>query len=168
MEKDNTTWVLSLLVEELRIPVTRQSIHEELQKHPDFPSLLSISDVLNNWNIPNASYQLAFEQLADVPIPFIAYFEDGFAVVNRLNKKQALVSNERGNNHHISIEDFKKSYRGTVLAVEKNDTSGEANYATKRRKEIANNLRIPFIIWGTLVVFFAFLLSNPSYTATDK
>jgi hypothetical protein len=30
-------------------------VDETLQNHPDWPSLLSISDALSKWNIPNAS-----------------------------------------------------------------------------------------------------------------
>jgi hypothetical protein len=76
MENDNTTRVLTRFMVELGIPVTRQSISDELQKHPDYGSLLAYSDVLNNWHVPNAAYQLWFDQLAEVPLPCKLYMPE--------------------------------------------------------------------------------------------
>ena len=86
MENDNATRVLTQLIAELGIPVTRQSISNELEKHPDYGSLLAFNDVLDRWHIPNAAYQLKFDQLADVPLPFIAHLSKReFGVISRLD-----------------------------------------------------------------------------------
>jgi hypothetical protein len=52
MGKDNSTVVLSRFVDALAIPLTRQSISDKLQKHPDYNSLLATSEVFDNWRIP--------------------------------------------------------------------------------------------------------------------
>jgi len=162
---DNTIRVITFLVEELHIPVTRQSISDELQKHPHYPGLLAISDVLNNWNVPNASYELTFEELANVPCPFIVYLHNNeFTLVYSLNDKEAIVSDENTKTRAVSTEHFKKFYRGVVLAVEKDESSGEINYPAKRRKEIINNLRIPLVITASVVMLLLFLLLSPQYT----
>ena len=53
----------------MAIPVTRQSISDELGKHADYYSLRAFSDVLDRWNIPNDAYKLSFEELAAVQFP---------------------------------------------------------------------------------------------------
>jgi hypothetical protein len=45
MKKDNVTQVLNLFIKNLRVPVTKQSIADEIEKHPNCTSLLAISDL---------------------------------------------------------------------------------------------------------------------------
>lgn len=166
MKHKNTSYVLNLLIEKLAIPVTRNSIEEEIAMHPNSHSLLAISDVLSNWNIPNASFQLPFDELVHVPVPFIAYSNKEFVIIERLDERQVTISNEHFNSCIISIAEFKKSYNGTILAAEKEELSGEINYAGKRRKEIIDRFRSPFVVTGAIAVFLVILLINPSYTNT--
>jgi len=67
METNNLTW----FIKQIGIPVTRQSIVDELQKHPHHSSLLAISDLLNNWHVPDAAYELAFGRDNRYPTLFI-------------------------------------------------------------------------------------------------
>jgi hypothetical protein len=165
MKKDNSTMAISHLVAALGIPVTRQTINDELNKHPDFNSLLAISEVLENLNIPNAAYNISFDQLNDeIKGPFIAVTASNqFLLVNHLDGKQAIVSNERWNKHRMDIEEFKKQYSGKVLIAEKDEESGEPDYKSKRRKEIGNNLRLPAVIGSAAALLACWLLFRSSY-----
>jgi len=92
MKKDNITHVVGLLINALKIPVTQQSIEDELQKHPEHNSLLAISDLMNTWKVPNASYNLSLEDLSDVPKPFIAHLgKAGFVLVSEINENSICV-----------------------------------------------------------------------------
>jgi ABC-type bacteriocin/lantibiotic exporter with double-glycine peptidase domain len=94
MKRYNITRVLSQLIGELHIPITRQSIEEEIALHPNYNSLLAISDILNNWGVPNASYQLDFKELieSEVPVPFVAYLANQeFALVSNLDERYEVV-----------------------------------------------------------------------------
>jgi len=42
----------------LDVKVNNSTVDETLQNHPDWPSLLSISDALSKWNIPNAATKI--------------------------------------------------------------------------------------------------------------
>ncbi|SDT43497.1 Thioredoxin [Mucilaginibacter mallensis] len=161
MKKDNIISVLHLLIKELHIPVTSQSVEDELQKHPEFNSLLGISDVLNNWNVPNVAYALSFDELSDADItdPFIAYLsEKQFALVHSLDSKKAIVSDETWSRYVLPIDEFKRKYAGTILVAEKDHDSGERNYVANRQKEIAAKLRIPFVITSCIIFTFFFIL----------
>ncbi len=169
MKADNITAVLNILVKNLNIPVTRQSISDELQKHPDHSSLLAISDLLNNWHVPNAAYELSYDELvsAEVPTPFIAYFSrKEFAVIHQLDDRGATVSNERWNHHNLTTDDFKRLYSGSVLVAEKEDTSGETDYAKKQTKQTLEDARIPFVVISSLIILFTFLLLQSGYLAS--
>jgi uncharacterized membrane protein/glutaredoxin len=166
MEQDKTASVLAKFVKQLSIPLTRLSIENELLKHPDHPSLLAISDVLNNWKVPNAAYKILFEQLGEVPCPYIARYNGGeFVVVTSFNEKQVTISDYDRNNHKMPAEEFKVYYSDAILAAEAEAESGEVDYKENRRKELAYSLRIPFVILG-LVLVISGLLTNTQYFET--
>ncbi|MDB5121965.1 MAG: Vitamin epoxide reductase family protein [Mucilaginibacter sp.] len=166
-EKDNATRVLIRFIAELAVPVTRQSISDELQKHPDYYSLLAFSDVLNNYQVSTSAYRLTFDQLPKVPLPFITYLSNkNYAVVTRLDEKQVTLSNDRWNNKILPLAEFKNQYGGAVLVAEKQANAGEADYAIKHRKELINRWLMRLAFAGLAVILIAFFLANTSYLNT--
>jgi uncharacterized membrane protein len=166
MRKDNFTEVLKRFLYELKIPVTDQGINNELQMHPEYDSFIAISDVLNTWLVPNAAYQLTFDELlgAEIEDPFIAFISDKeFVVVSHLDKNYAVVSNEKWNNHKLTIAEFEEIYSGSILVAEKETTSGEINYIENHRKEIYNRLITPIVLLGGVMILFAFLIAHLGY-----
>lgn len=71
----NALDALTYVVESTGVKVTSQSVKEQLYLHPDFPSLLSFSDILQSWSIPNIATRVFREQLLEIPLPAIAYLE---------------------------------------------------------------------------------------------
>jgi len=67
---NNADSVVIKLLKYLLVSVDKNKIVKELEIHPDYPSLLSISDVLNTFNIPNVAFQEQFENLDNIPRPF--------------------------------------------------------------------------------------------------
>ncbi len=61
------------LLQQLRVNVTGKSVNEALLNHPDYPSLLSITDVLKQWNIASTAIRVDKEKLHEIPVPFVAY-----------------------------------------------------------------------------------------------
>ncbi|PJJ84438.1 vitamin K epoxide reductase family protein [Mucilaginibacter auburnensis] len=166
MQRDNFTMALSHFIAALAIPLSRHTLDEDLQKHPDYSSLLAMSDVMNLWNIPNAAYNLTFDELIaeEINVPFIAFVsKKEFLTVNNLTEKYAIVSNERWTKHRISIDEFKNIYSGAILIAEKNDTSGESDYAAKRFKDIINDIRLPFVIASATSLLLIWLIVSPYF-----
>lgn len=166
MRKDNFTQVLKRFVHQLNIPVTAQSIENELTIHPEYNSLVAISDVLNTWHVPNAAYQLTFDELLDTEIedPFIAFvLEKEFALVSYLDRSHAVISNEKWNNHKLPISEFEKIYSGSILVAEKEETSGEIEYIANHRKEIYDQLFTPIVLVSGIVILVALLVTHSGY-----
>jgi hypothetical protein len=166
MRKDNFTEVLKRFLHELKIPVTAQGINNELQMHPENESLVAISDVLNTWLVPNAAYQLTFDELlcADIEDPFIAFISGKeFVVVSHLDNNHVIVSNEKWNNHQLTVAEFKEVYSGSILVAEKEATSGEIGYIANRRREIYDRLITPIVLSVGAIILFAFLIAHSGY-----
>jgi hypothetical protein len=160
----NTTQVTIALLEELKIPVTRTAIIQQLEYHPDFPSLYSISDSLKKWNVDNIALQTEYKNLEELPVPFIAHTKKGggnFILVHSINGSINYID-EKGKLRKKSREDFHKEWDNIVLLAEKQEGSGDKNYGIDRKKEILNSLRIPTILAGSLLLVILYYLVSQS------
>lgn len=147
----NAVSVLTLLIKKLSISVTSFTVSREVQEHPDYPSMLSLSDCLASWNIPNQAFKINKLDcdVEDLPFPFIAHvkIDSGqFFLMNGINRDVFSYSNEKARNGTISKDDFLKHWDGVILYAEKDEESGEPHYKQSLVKGIANRARIPFLI----------------------
>ncbi|OON66019.1 vitamin K epoxide reductase family protein [Hymenobacter sp. CRA2] len=58
-----------------RLPVARHEFIDLVRSHPDYPSLLSVSDVLDSLGVNSLAAQFADEDLPDVAFPYLAHVE---------------------------------------------------------------------------------------------
>ena len=120
MKMDNITTVMVKFAAQLNSPLIAQKVYDELLIHPDYPSLLSISDILTALNIENAAFRIDADELINVPCPFIAHttLNDGdFILIHKISESTVIVSNEKWNKHKLSSEEFNKIFAGIVLTA---------------------------------------------------
>ena len=100
-----------------------KDINLHLQSHPEYPSLRSITDTLDYFNISNVAVKVDKSSLPQLPKMFLAHLKGelhmDFALVQQL-KDAIKVTWQDGHSNHVSIEMFKERWNGTLLAVEKN------------------------------------------------
>ena len=148
-------------LELIKVRVNKFTVNETLQNHPDWPSLLCISDSLNKWHIPNGAGKIDVNSIDELPTPFIAY-------TNNREKPLAIVTEVSGNSITIlqknynkaateSREGFLKNWTGVYLIAEPTAHSGEPNYKINRRKGIISSL-IPVSAIALLITLSYFLL----------
>ena len=160
---DNATTVLHGLVRGVKASVTRATVRETLEQHPDFPSLRSMSDALTNWHIDNTALQLnTVEQLRELPLPFIAHLNrkgGWYVLVNALKGDYIHYTDSERGAVTESLADFEKAWTGVVLLAETDEQSGEADYATKHKQERLIELRGPFMLAGAVLIILVVILS---------
>jgi FkbM family methyltransferase len=118
---DNAEHILVKLINQLDVPVDIVKMFASLRDHPNFPSMLAISDTLNEWGISNWGCSVEFEQLSEVPTPFIAFLKSRnfeSVLINDVNDNYAELSNEVYKNEQMPINTFKDVYNGTVLIID--------------------------------------------------
>jgi uncharacterized membrane protein len=153
------------LLRQLKINVDQETVSSELNKHPDYPSLLAVSDVLNALNIENSAFRLSFNELADVPCPFIAHlYSNGgeLIVVNRMDPDNFHISGDKWNNHTLSAEAFEKVFAGVILVAEPSETF--SNRPTTF-SDILTRVKTPLIAAGLLLLFASALIFQTGYIA---
>lgn len=167
--EDNATATLCALLKGLDAKITRATIRDKLSMHPDFPSLLSISDVLTYWKIDNTALQLnTVEQLRELPLPFVVHQKrqgGWFSLITRIEGDQFTYWDSNEGTGQQSLESFERTWTGVVLIAETNTDSGETDYESEHQKQRLDALRQPalYTLGGiTLVLTLSILL--PSLT----
>ncbi|MBC9910523.1 vitamin K epoxide reductase family protein [Chitinophaga varians] len=174
--KSNASEAAKLLTDELKVKITRTTLSKEIEEHPDYPSLLSISDVLNKYAVENLAIQLNPDKLEEAPLPLITLIKgrktgpDFFTVVKEVKKNTVLFYDpERRRWTTQPKEDFLKKYLGAVLLAEPSEEkpAGEHEYAKKLKEEKRNSFFQQLIVFGipaivALAAIFAFLHTGMS------
>jgi ABC-type bacteriocin/lantibiotic exporter with double-glycine peptidase domain len=147
--RDNTRNALVLLIK--KIKVTAYTIDDVVLEHPDYPSMLSLSDSLTSWKIPNQALRLDKEScnLKELPTPFVAHVktEGGqYFVVDEIARETVFYNIDKKVAEEMSKENFLDNWDGIILYAEKDVDSGESNYSQASLLGIFNELRLPFLL----------------------
>ncbi|MCK9402007.1 MAG: hypothetical protein M0Q26_01280 [Chitinophagaceae bacterium] len=113
----------------LGVKVTNTTVDETLQNHPDYPGLLSISDSLSRWNVPNAALKINLSQIDELESPFIAYVNNELqpvSIVTSVDMVTSLVPTIKPKPiFYLNSEKMKKyEYLGKSLSREEQKSIG--------------------------------------------
>jgi uncharacterized membrane protein/thiol-disulfide isomerase/thioredoxin len=161
-ERSNVITAATEFLSYLDVQVTKTSIKESIESHPDFPSILSISDAFNKWKVGNICLKVDKQKIDILPVPFIAHLDLGggtFAVVKSVSKgKISYIKSDKKKEEETPLDDFVKLWDGVALFSERSSESGEKDYVLKRRKEEMKAAGLPFIIICCLILIGAYSL----------
>jgi uncharacterized membrane protein len=163
----NTSLVTCQLINYLKLPVTRTTVIESVEAHPNFPSLYSISDNLKKWKVDNVAFQVTEEKLNEVPVPFVAHLKKGtdyFLVVTKVTDTTVNYLSDSGQEKQKGRDEFIKEWGNVILFAEPSEESGEKEFLKKRKKEQINNLKIPIIVLSCLALILGYVLANSNYS----
>ncbi|WP_183574658.1 vitamin K epoxide reductase family protein [Mucilaginibacter sp. X5P1] len=139
--KSNAFRTAKLLLEILNVKISDTTLKKEIEEHPDYPSLLSISDVLNTYHVENLSVKFQHDQFVNIPTPFITPIKDSKIITDSLTVVKEITADtvhffEPEKNQWVicSKEDFLKRWTsGIVLLTEVESGAGEKGYDEKIR-----------------------------------
>jgi uncharacterized membrane protein len=145
---------------QLQVQVTETTLKKEIIEHPNYPSLLSVSDALRSYKVENLSLKTTVDNFESFPTPFIAQVNGLtsqytlFAIINKVLPNNVInwYNPERKKDEHISKQDFEKVFTGYVMLAETDEKTGEQDYENKRKSEQKQ------IFWnGTIAISFPLL-----------
>jgi len=171
--KDNAPEAAFLLIELLNAKISHSTIEKEVKEHPDYPSFLSISDVLNNYKIENIVARFDKGKLVDLPAPFITQIRNNrnnyqYTVVKEIDQQSVhFFDPEKQKWDKTKTEDFLDKTNSVVLLAESEEVITEKDYKNKIREErrirasqYLTALSIPVILFISFL--FAFSESGPA------
>lgn len=141
--KENCIEVVCLFLKELGVRVTDTSVENALSNHSDYPSLLSISNVLSNYGVKNISFKGSIEKFKEMPFPFITQIkgeksQEAFYTIIRsiTNGNISYYNPESHRWEKISSESLEKKWTGIILLADEEEKRDEENYSKKYQNEI--------------------------------
>lgn len=159
VKQDNAVVVVQRLIERYKIPVSNQTVEEVLKSHPDYPSLKSICDGLNEWKVDNYPMRLDREELKDTGSPFIAHLNDKgekLAFVPELNgNSKVTYIDSFGKSKTTDKEAFFKMYSGVSLLIDPDEKAGEEEYSEKIQVDFLHR-SLPYLAGIALILFTAY------------
>lgn len=166
--KPNPVAVTELLLEQLHVKVNSGTLQQTLEDHPEYPSLLAISDCLAEWQVPNQAYQIEKSEFDadEMEFPFIAHCNNNggsFMLAHEIAGAKVVYSDENDIRAVMPEAEFLKKWSGIALHATASEKSGELNYHSNRLKERFNAVKIPLLI---LVLLAAIFLSINYQTLT--
>lgn len=139
--QNSTEQAAIMLTDLLDVKITKTTLINELEEHPDFPRFLSISDVLNNYGISNVIASYEVDKLHNLPLPSIALIkgeadEQSFTVIKRIKNGNFTLFDFKKNIWKVlDGPEFKKIFLDEVLYIEVSEYAGEKEYEKKLKEE---------------------------------
>ena len=174
-QRENRIEATKILLTALKAEVTDRTLENDLLNHPDYPTLLSVTDVLVGYGIENLAFRSSIERIAELPVPFLAQIkgenghDDLLTVVQ--SAKNDLVRYYNPDKHRlesVSKEYFANRWQsGLVVITDADNAKPEKDYRQKRweerRLEIA---KLASFISPILIAIFsgvlAFFIHGPA------
>lgn len=163
------------LLDALNIKFTQSHLKKELQDHPNYPSLISIADVIDSaYGIASASLKIKTYDLLtlqNIACPYIVYIksetakQDVFGVItNSTEKAVELYDPSKKRKEFLSAEQFDSIYNGIVLLVEAGNRKEEEGYhknlAEEKQKKRLNTFSLSAIPAIVILSCIAFIITQ--------
>ncbi|WKB81842.1 vitamin K epoxide reductase family protein [Cellulophaga lytica] len=166
---DTTKKLLKLL----SVKHTNTYIKDAILSHPDYPSLLSISDTLTKYSVENLAVKIDSEKLKEIPLPCIVQVEEKgtslFYVLNSYDDTNTAYYDHKNKHNTVSTDTFLEKWTGICLVAEKSEESREPGIEKRlAQKKVINSLAIiagtSLLSWIILAIAHTF---ENSFTTTS-
>lgn len=145
---DNCEKIAHLFFDAMNVRVSKGTITKELHEHPDYPSLLSLSDVLSNYGVQTLAFTMDMTRFSELPVPFITVIKDHeentdlFTIVRSVKDNNITYYNTNANRWVTAgYNKFKEIFiSGIVLIADKENAIDENEYARNKWKDVQNSI----------------------------
>ncbi|MEM9820020.1 MAG: vitamin K epoxide reductase family protein [Bacteroidota bacterium] len=162
--KEAVDYLLNRLLHKNDIRIDQEELALQLQSHPSYPSLHSLTDVLSHFKINNLALRLPTEAstLEQMPKVFMATVQvDGVKHLTLIERQKngVHVTYQSRKKQMIAVAQFLKQWNGIVLVIEKDEQTREV-------KENTSYDFLQHVGWGFIVLIMAGLVwSKATYFA---
>lgn len=129
--KNQLSQIVIRLLNDNSIIYDKNELEFQIQSHPSYPSLHSITGVLNHFNIENIAAKVpsSSKTLIELPDSFLAQINDnnGQSLVTvKKNKNKLSIFNGAKQTVSLLKEEFIEKFTGIIVAVEKSENKRQA------------------------------------------
>ncbi|MBB6270901.1 putative membrane protein/thiol-disulfide isomerase/thioredoxin [Pedobacter cryoconitis] len=147
-QQENCIEVTSKLLGALNVKVTSSTLEKDITFHPDYPSLLSISDTLGKYGVDNISVKIQPSKLHQLPLPCIVQIKssetnnDLFSIIKSIDSSGLTYYDPLKLQWvKTTLKDFSILWpTGIVLFTDAVNARGEKDYLKNKREEYQSNI----------------------------
>ncbi|WP_164122321.1 vitamin K epoxide reductase family protein [Sphingobacterium sp. xlx-130] len=172
VKKENDILNISkFLLRGLNVKFTSKNLSDKLVNHAEYPSLLSLKDILFDYSIESAAIRKGEYSYSDFETPFICsiqkegWSKPSFTIVTKAEDNGIEYLEPLSNSiQSISLQDFEKIDKNIILLMDTSAAKDEPNLETNRTKERARKVskRVPvYLTILALITSVGFSLSSP-------
>lgn len=170
-QDDSLLLATQFITGHFQIKATKTYLSDQLEKHIDFPSLLTVKDVLFEYGIETAAVRKGTYAYVDFETPFICTIQKEdwgqpvFTVVTSVSEEEIQYLDPLDHKlNTISISAFEKIDKEIILLLDESNKKDEHAYDRNRKIELTAGIikQIPlyFVLFSTLFAGFQ-LLNSP-------
>lgn len=160
----------------LRAKVIVTSARKHIEENPYYPSLLSLSETFEKYNIANNAYEVSDDNFDQLQPPFVAFISmpgigKDFVLVTAITNRSVSFLHKSRKNNTISKADFLQRFQNTVWMAEPDEHSGEADFLKKQKVEQTKRLKqIAWYAALAVIILMAFAVntSSSNYSAVGS
>lgn len=158
--EDNAVSTTYSFLTKINIIVSRSAIEDALMSHPDYPTLFSIHDVLNKWEIHNICLEIESNKICNLPVPFIAHLrinKGEIVVVTAVSENTVSYLDFQPGNKQVEKkrEDFLDIWSGITILAEAPKEILVIGNSYERERDMTRKRWIPSMV---AIFFFLFIL----------
>ncbi len=124
----------------LHARVTSTTVQKDLEENAYYPSLLSLHEVFNRYQIDSSAFKVNAEMLLDIDPPFVALLDmshnsSDFVLVTDMDEDQTTYLYNDKKKEIIHTSELRKRFKDVIWLAELTSDSGELAYEIKRKEE---------------------------------
>jgi uncharacterized membrane protein len=134
-----TAW---LFAASLTVKISYSTLKKEIEEHPFYPSLLSVSEVISSFGIKNVTARFDINKIPDIPTPFLFQLkrkedkDSSFSVVKKSDGRTVEFFDPQSGKWRVQDKsEFIEQCTGIVLVAEVETNAGEPDYELRVAKE---------------------------------
>jgi ABC-type bacteriocin/lantibiotic exporter with double-glycine peptidase domain len=130
----------------LNVKVLVATAQKNIEENPNYPSLLSLSETFEKYNITNDAFEVSREELDQLEMPFVAFVSmpgvgKDFVLVRAMNNDSVSFLHNSKKKQTMRRDEFLKRYQNVVWMAEPDEHSGEAGFQEKKKAEQKKELK---------------------------
>ena len=158
-------FVAACYTKQLNVKITQTTVKKTIEENAYYPSLLSLSDTLSRFNIPNNAYEVDAESFSQLEAPFVALASipgigSDFVLVTAINNTTVSYIYDSSKATTVTKAAFVNQFKNVVLLAEPDDTSGDPDYIQKLAEEKALQRKKSWLAVGAAVLVLLAVAAN--------
>ncbi|WP_313240653.1 vitamin K epoxide reductase family protein [Sphingobacterium multivorum] len=165
---------VSRLLKTNKVKFTNKELENLMLGHSDYPSLLAVKDVLENYGIKSVAINKGNHDYSDFELPFISLIQQenwstpAFSLVVNIKDGNILFSDPpSGKYKSISILDFEKLDKGVILLIDSKETKHEKDYEANKKEELKRKMFLLFPYFTFFVILAISLFYQIFFTHSN-